>query len=84
MTAEIIHSVLEITPELENLASGAGSSFSTGGMVTKISAAKICLKDGIDCIITSGTDPAILFDVLAGKVVGTHFVANQEKALRHA
>jgi len=84
MTAEIIHSVLEITPELENLASGAGSSFSTGGMVTKISAAKICLKDGIDCIITSGTDPAILFDVLAGKVVGTHFVANQEKSLRHA
>jgi glutamate 5-kinase len=83
-SAEIIHSVLEITPELENLASGAGSSFSTGGMVTKISAAKMCLKDGIDCIITSGSDPAILFDVLAGKVVGTHFVANQEKSVRHA
>ena len=77
--AEIIHSVLEITPELEQLASGAGSSFSTGGMITKISAAKICLKDGIDCLITSGSDPAILFDVLAGKEVGTHFVAQQGK-----
>jgi glutamate 5-kinase len=78
-SAEIIHSVLEITPELEKLASGgAGSSFSTGGMVTKISAAKICLHDGIDCLIASGTDPAILFDVLAGKEVGTHFVANAE------
>jgi glutamate 5-kinase len=82
-SAEIIHSVHEITPELEKLASGAGSSFSTGGMVTKISAAKICLKDGIDCIITSGSDPAILFDVLAGKEVGTHFVANLEKSTHH-
>jgi glutamate 5-kinase len=84
LAAEIIHSVLEITPELEQLASGAGSSFSTGGMITKISAAKICLKDNIDCIITSGSDPAILFDVLAGKEVGTHFVADQEKTVRHA
>lgn len=82
--AEIIHSVLEITPELENLATGAGSSFSTGGMITKMSAAKICLKDGIDCIITSGSDPGILFDVLAGKEVGTHFVAQNRKTVRHA
>jgi glutamate 5-kinase len=83
VAAEIIHSVLEITPELEQLASGAGSSFSTGGMITKISAAKICLKDGIDCLITSGSDPAILFDVLAGKEVGTHFVANRQKTVNH-
>jgi glutamate 5-kinase len=83
-SAEIIHSVLQITPELEQLASGAGSSFSTGGMVTKISAAKICLKDGIDCLITSGSDPAILFDVLAGKEVGTHFVAQIENTPHNA
>jgi len=82
-SAEIIHSVLEITPELEQLASGAGSSFSTGGMITKISAAKICLIDGIDCLIGSGSDPAILFDVLAGKEVGTHFVANIENTTHH-
>jgi len=83
-SAEIIHSVLEITPELEHLASGAGSSFSTGGMVTKIAAAKICLNSGIDCLIISGSNPAILFDVLAGKEVGTHFVANNEKITHHA
>ncbi len=83
-SAEIIHSVLEITPELEQLATGAGSSFSTGGMVTKISAAKICLKDGIDCIITSGSDPAIIFDILQGKEVGTHFVAQNENMINHA
>ncbi len=83
-SAEIIHSVLEVTPELEQLASGAGSSFSTGGMVTKITAAKICQKDGIDCLITSGSDPAIIFDILAGKEVGTHFVANTKKTVNHA
>jgi len=74
-SAKIIHSVFEITPELENLASGAGSSFSTGGMTTKISAAKICLKDGIDCIITNGFDPEVIFEILEGKETGTHFVA---------
>ena len=84
MSAEIIHSVLEITPELEQLASGAGSSFSTGGMVTKIAAAKICTKDGIDCIISSGADPAIIFDILNGKNVGTHFVAANIKMINHA
>lgn len=77
-TAQIIHSVFEITPELEKLASGAGSSFSTGGMVTKISAAKICLKDSIDCIITNGSDPDVIFEILDGKETGTHFVAHKK------
>jgi glutamate 5-kinase len=81
--AEIIHSVFNITPELEQLASGAGSSFSTGGMVTKISAARTCLQHGIDCLITSGSDPSILFDILAGKEIGTHFVANKQNTAHH-
>jgi glutamate 5-kinase len=76
-SAEIIHSVYEITPELEKLASGAGSSFSTGGMVTKIAAAKICQQAGVDCIITSGTDPALIFDILEGKKIGTHIIAGE-------
>ena len=84
LSAEIIHSVQEITPELEKLASGAGSSFSTGGMVTKIAAAKICMNDGIDCIITSGSDPAVIFDILDGREIGTHFIAKKEKLLNHA
>lgn len=77
-SAKIIHSVIEITPELEKLASGAWSSFSTGGMITKISAAKICLKDGIDCIITNGSDPDVIFEILEGKQRGTHFVAENK------
>ncbi len=84
LSAQIIHSVLQITPELEKLASGAGSSFSTGGMITKISAAKICLQEGIDCVITSGSEPEIIFDILEGKNIGTHFVAKQETYIHHA
>ena len=76
-SAEIIHSVHEITQELEKLASGAGSSFSTGGMVTKIAAARICQQAGVDCVITSGSDPAVVFEILEGKKIGTHFVAGQ-------
>jgi glutamate 5-kinase len=76
--AEIIRTVKTITPDLEKLASGAGTLFGTGGMVTKISAAKICQEAGIDTLITNGNDPAIIFDVLEGKEVGTHFVARNK------
>ncbi len=80
--AEIIRSVDKITPELEKLASGTGTSFGTGGMVTKISAAKICIDANIDTIITNGNDPSIIFDILEGKEVGTHFVANKSVILK--
>ncbi|MBN1119332.1 MAG: glutamate 5-kinase [Bacteroidales bacterium] len=77
--AEIIRSVTEITPELEGLADGSGSSFGTGGMITKISAARITSEAGIDTIITNGDNPEIVFDILEGKEIGTHFIACKEK-----
>lgn len=77
--ASIIRSVPEITPELELLAKGAGSSFSTGGMITKITAAKIAAQEGIDTIITNGDEPTIVFNILEGKDVGTHFIAKRQK-----
>ncbi len=80
-TAEIIQTVQEITPELENLASGTDTSFGTGGMITKITAAKICGDANIDTIITNGNDPAIIFEILEGKNVGTHFVAKKNKVM---
>ena len=75
--AKIISTVEEITPEIENLATGAGSSFGTGGMVTKITAAKICREAKIDTIITNGANPSVLFDILEGKNVGTHFLGEK-------
>jgi glutamate 5-kinase len=80
-SAEIIRTVDKITPELEKLASGAGTSFATGGMVTKLAAAKICLAANIDAVIMNGNDPSIIFDVLEGKDVGTHFVAKKNTVL---
>jgi glutamate 5-kinase len=80
-SAEIIRTVENITPEIEKLASGAGTSFATGGMVTKITAAKICLAADIDTIITNGNDPSVIFDVLEGKNVGTHFVAKKNMVM---
>ncbi len=79
----IIHSIKEITPELEKLASGAGTSFSTGGMITKIAAAKICIEAKIDTIITNGNNPSIIFDILDGREIGTHFVANKTITLNN-
>jgi glutamate 5-kinase len=80
-SAEIIRTIEEITPEIEKLASGAGSSFSTGGMITKIIAAKNCTGVGIDTLITSGNEPSVIFDILEGKEIGTHFVARKAEVI---
>ena len=72
--AQIISKVESITPEIECLASGAGSSFGTGGMQTKITAAKICYESKIQTIIANGSNPELMFDILEGKEIGTHFV----------
>ena len=71
--AEIISVVKEITPEIEKLGGNPGSVLGTGGMVTKISAAKIATKAGTKMVIANGSDPEILYDILEGKNVGTIF-----------
>lgn len=73
--AEILSTITEISPELENTAKGSGSSFGTGGMITKIIAAKICSGAGIDAVLTNGKDPYILFDIIDGQQVGTLFIS---------
>ena len=52
-------------------AGGAGSSHGTGGMVTKLEAAKTARTGGIHTIITSGENPEDLYDLLEGKPLGT-------------
>lgn len=68
-----------INEDIERAASGAGSAFGTGGMVTKIMAAKICDEAGIDTMIANGDQPEILFDIIDGKDVGTLFVATKNR-----
>ena len=72
--AKLIKEIKEITPEIEALAGGSGSNVGTGGMVTKINAAKTVNAVGCDMIIANGKTPELLYDVIEGKSVGTRFV----------
>ena len=71
--ALLIHRVDEITTEIERLAGGAGSKLGTGGMATKLSAARIATGAGVDMVIANGNEPAALYDIVEGKPVGTRF-----------
>ena len=73
--AKPIHVVEKITPEIEAMAGGAGSSLGTGGMSTKINAAKIATEAGIDMIIMNGKDPEKLYDLFEDSEIGTLFRA---------
>ena len=71
--ATLIEHVAEITYEIELMASGKGSAFATGGMATKLKAAKKILNQNQAMIITSGEDPVSIFRILEGDVIGTLF-----------
>lgn len=75
--AKIISVVEEINEKIDSVADGAGSKLGTGGMITKISAAKICYKFGIDTVIANGENPKIIYDIIDGKEVGTLFLSNK-------
>ena len=76
-TARLIHRVEEITPEIEHLAGGKGSALATGGMCTKLHAAKMATAAGTDMIITNGNHPELLYDIVEDKDVGTLFCARR-------
>ena len=71
--AKIISNVNQIDDKIMALAGDKGSEFGTGGMITKLNAAKICLDCGCDMIITNGKKPSSLYDIAKGKSVGTKF-----------
>ena len=71
--ARLIHHVEAITPELEAAAGGAGTWRGTGGMTTKLHAAALCLDSGIDMVIANGGNMEAVYDIVAGKDVGTRF-----------
>jgi glutamate 5-kinase len=77
-SATLIHEVKEITPEIQALAGGAGSNRGTGGMATKIKAAKLAGESGIPCGVISGGDMKNLYGFLNGETVGTVFRAEKK------
>jgi len=71
--AVLLHKVTRIDDSILNLAGVSSTSQGTGGMVTKLHAAEICLSCGCDMVIANGNDPANLYAILEGKEVGTRF-----------
>ncbi len=67
--------VEEITSYIEHIAGGAGSKLGTGGMATKINAAKIATEAGIDMVIMNGKNPELIYDLFEDKEIGTIFKA---------
>ena len=70
-----IPEVRELTPEILSSAGGQGSALSSGGMVTKLSAAKLCMEAGIDMVIANGSRPELLYEAAEGRNAGTRFTA---------
>ena len=75
--AKRLEVIEHITAEIEALAGSAGSKLGTGGMVTKIKAAKMATNCGIEVVIANGKDPEILYDILDGSAVCTRFLAKK-------
>jgi glutamate 5-kinase len=77
--AKLIPMVEKIDGKIEEMAGGAGSARGTGGMVTKIEAARLATSSGVPVIITSGSQVNVITDAASGKSVGTFFTARDSK-----
>jgi glutamate 5-kinase len=75
--ARLIPVVEEVTPEILALADGKGSALAVGGMETKLRAAKMATAHGCDMVIANGDTPALLYDIVQGKQVGTRFLGKR-------
>ena len=77
--ARIIPVVEHIDERIEQIAGGAGSGLGSGGMATKITAAKIATAAGVDMIIMNGRDPEDLYRLFDGEQIGTWFPAIRQE-----
>ncbi len=77
-TATLIPVVETIDDTIMSFGGGAGSSLGTGGMATKLLAAKMATEIGCDMVIANGQDPEILYEIVEGKQVGTRFLGRKE------
>ena len=72
-TAVLLQQVNKVDEKILALAGVSSTTQGTGGMVTKLHAAEICLACGCDMVIANGSRPENLYDILDGKAVGTRF-----------
>ncbi|MBE0655072.1 MAG: glutamate 5-kinase, partial [Bacteroidales bacterium] len=79
-SAKLISKVVNVEEDIEKYIFDGGTAFSTGGMSSKIAAARLCAEHEVDMVITNGSDPAIIYDVLEGKDKGTLFLSKKTAA----
>lgn len=77
--AQLISRIDEITEEIEAAAEDTCSKVGTGGMITKIQAAKIAVAAGCDMLIVNGKDLNVIYDIMDGKITGTLFKGKKEQ-----
>ena len=77
VTATLVSDAHAGDPELERMAGGAGSSVGTGGMLTKILAAKRAARSGAHTVICSGREDRVLLRLASGEAIGSQLVARQ-------
>ena len=78
--AKLIDTVEKIDEHIISLGGGSGSNLGTGGMATKLRAAQMATAAGCEMVIANGQSPEVLYDVAAGKRVGTRFLAKRDEA----
>ena len=75
--AKLLPVVRRVDDNIKRLAGVSSTTQGTGGMVTKLRAAEICLDCGCEMVIANGNHPAALYDIVEGKPVGTRFVGEE-------
>jgi len=81
LDARLISVVDNITEEIEKVAGGIGSSYGSGGMVTKIRSAKICSFSGIPMVIANSRESCVIQRILDGENMGTFFIPEEKKRI---
>ena len=76
--AKLIAQVDELTPEILALAGDSSSGLGTGGMMTKLHAARIAAEAGCDMVIANGGNPDVLYGIVAGERVGPRFLGRKK------
>ena len=76
--AKLISRIDTIDEYITSLAGGAGSVSGTGGMVTKLRAAEMCMSAGCDMVIANGAFPERLYDIIDGADVGSRFIGRRQ------
>ncbi len=72
-SAKLIPVVQQVDEKIEKVAGGSGSPVGTGGMRTKLAAARIAARSGIRTVVTSGAKPETIVPIAAGEKMGTSF-----------